>query len=118
MITGELKLTAFGVLSGRGGHQQIPMEVIEQITYLLFIKRLDELHTVQEAKANRLKKPVQNAVFRPKQQVLRWSRLKERSASDDADLRGLCGSLPFALRILRAKTQRPQSNQPTTTPSV
>ena len=32
-----------------------PMEVIEQMTYLLFIKRLDELHTVQEKKASRLR---------------------------------------------------------------
>lgn len=32
-----------------------PLEVIEQITYLLFIKRLDDLHTTEEKKANRLK---------------------------------------------------------------
>ena len=29
------------------------MSVIEQLTYLLFIKRLDELHTLKEAKAAR-----------------------------------------------------------------
>jgi len=27
------------------------LSVIEQLTYLLFIKRLDELHTLKEAKA-------------------------------------------------------------------
>jgi len=30
-----------------------PLEVIEQITYLLFIKRLDELQTLEELKATR-----------------------------------------------------------------
>jgi type I restriction enzyme M protein len=32
-----------------------PLEVIEQITYLLFIKRLDELQTLEELKATRLR---------------------------------------------------------------
>jgi type I restriction enzyme M protein len=33
-----------------------PIEVIEQITYLLFIKRLDDLHTAREKRATRLKR--------------------------------------------------------------
>jgi type I restriction enzyme M protein len=40
-----------------------PLEVIEQITYLLFIKRLDELQTLEELKANRLKAPVERRFF-------------------------------------------------------
>jgi type I restriction enzyme M protein len=40
-----------------------PLEVIEQITYLLFLKRLDELHTVEELKTNRLKKPMERKIF-------------------------------------------------------
>ena len=40
-----------------------PLEVIEQITYLLFLKRLDDLHTLEEAKANRLKQPMERRVF-------------------------------------------------------
>ena len=40
-----------------------PLEVIEQITYLLFIKRLDELHTLEELKATRLKKPIERRCF-------------------------------------------------------
>ncbi len=32
-----------------------PLEVIEQITYLLFIKRLDELQTLEELKATSIK---------------------------------------------------------------
>jgi type I restriction enzyme M protein len=50
-----------------------PMEVIEQMTYLLFIKRLDELQTVKEKKANRTKQPIDNPFFGPRQQKLRWS---------------------------------------------
>ena len=34
------------------------MSVIEQITYLLFARRLDELHTAREKQANLLKKPI------------------------------------------------------------
>jgi hypothetical protein len=32
---------------------------MEQLTYLLFIKRLDDLHTVQELRANRLGRPLE-----------------------------------------------------------
>ncbi len=40
-----------------------PLEVIEQITYLLFIKRLDELQTLEELKATRLKAPIERRLF-------------------------------------------------------
>ncbi len=40
-----------------------PLEVIEQITYLLFLKRLDDLHTLEENKSARLKKPMERRVF-------------------------------------------------------
>ena len=53
------------------------MEVIEQMTYLLFIKRLDELHTVREKKANRLKREIEEPIFNSKQQKLRWSVFKQ-----------------------------------------
>ena len=60
-----------------------PLEVIEQITYLLFLKRLDELQTLEENKALRLKKPVERRAFprgkdpkgRPYED-LRWSKFK------------------------------------------
>src|ERR1700751_1609421 len=53
-----------------------PLEVIEQITYLLFIKRLDELHTAEEKKATRLNRPIEHAIFKQDEQSLRWSRFK------------------------------------------
>jgi hypothetical protein len=40
-----------------------PLEVIEQITYLLFLKRLDEQEIAEELKANREKKPMQKRFF-------------------------------------------------------
>ncbi len=40
-----------------------PLEVMEQITYLLFIKRLDELQTLEENRANTTKKPIERRIF-------------------------------------------------------
>jgi type I restriction enzyme M protein len=40
-----------------------PLAVMEQITYLLFIKRLDELQTAEEHKAATLKIPMERRVF-------------------------------------------------------
>lgn len=77
MITGEIKSQIDRVWDTfwSGGISN-SLEVIEQLTYLLFIKRLDELHTLEEAKANRLGRPIENAIFSPDQDHLRWSRFK------------------------------------------
>ncbi|MDO8327975.1 MAG: class I SAM-dependent DNA methyltransferase [Cypionkella sp.] len=40
-----------------------PISVIEQITYLLFIKRLDDLHTLAENKARTLGEPMERRIF-------------------------------------------------------
>jgi type I restriction enzyme M protein len=60
MITGELKSQIDKVWEAfwTGGLSN-PLTVIEQMTYLLFIRRLDELQTAKEQKANLLKKPIQ-----------------------------------------------------------
>jgi len=42
-----------------------PLEVIEQITYLLFLRRLDELQKLEERKATHLGKP-SGSDFSPK----------------------------------------------------
>ena len=78
MITGELrsKVDRIWDTMWSGGISN-PLSVIEQLTYLLFIKRLDELHTLKEAKANRTKTPIEEPVFSPGQEHLRWSRFKE-----------------------------------------
>ena len=80
MITGELKSKVDRLWDAfwSGGISN-PLEVIEQITYLLFIKRLDELHATRESRANRLKKPIENPIFNSKQQELRWSQFKNEA---------------------------------------
>ncbi len=81
MLTGEIRVQVDRVWDAfwTGGISN-PLEVIEQFTYLLFIKRLDELHTVREARANRLGRAIEDPVFTPDQQHLRWSRFKNTSA--------------------------------------
>lgn len=89
MITGGLKSKIDAVWNDfwSGGISN-PLEVMEQLTYLLFIKGLDERQTLAEAKANRTGQPIENPVFpdgvftpeglaegRPYQD-LRWSRFK------------------------------------------
>ena len=84
MITGEIKGQIDRIWdSFWSGGISNPLEVIEQITYLLFLRRLDDLHTLEENKAARLKKPMERTVF-PKGKDAkkrtyddyRWSRFK------------------------------------------
>jgi type I restriction enzyme M protein len=83
MITGELKskIDAIWNTMWAGGIAN-PLSVIEQLTYLLFIKRLDELHTLKESKAARTGKPIEEPIFGPDQEALRWSRFKETAAEN------------------------------------
>lgn len=66
-----------------------PLEVIEQITYLLFLRRLDELQTLEELKATRFKKPIERRIFPEGADTrgrafadLRWSRFKNMEARE------------------------------------
>lgn len=78
MITGELKSKVDRIWDAMwSGGISNPLSIIEQLTYLLFIKRLDELHTLKEAKAARTGKPIEDPVFTTDQDSLRWSRFKE-----------------------------------------
>ena len=78
MITGEIrnKVDQLWNTFWSGGVSN-PLSVIEQITYLLFAKRLDDLHTAKEAQAKLLGGKVENPVFEPGQDHLRWSRFKD-----------------------------------------
>jgi type I restriction enzyme M protein len=73
VITGELKGKIDRVWDAfwSGGISN-PLEVIEQITYLLFIRRLDERQTVAEKKAL-LTGTIEDAVYLPSHYDLRWS---------------------------------------------
>jgi type I restriction enzyme M protein len=64
MITGDIKSKIDAVWNTfwTGGISN-PLEVIEQITYLLFLRRLDDLHTLEENKSARLKRPIERRVF-------------------------------------------------------
>jgi type I restriction-modification system DNA methylase subunit len=75
MITGELKSKIDSICDTiwSGGISN-PLTVIEQLTYLLFIKRLDELHTLKERKASRAGKPMERkrtdkSFFVPKEEI-------------------------------------------------
>lgn len=81
MVTGELKSKVDRIWDAfwTGGMSN-PLEIIEQITYLLFIRRLDDLQTVEERKAEATGKPAERPFFREDQEHLRWSELKSLDA--------------------------------------
>jgi type I restriction enzyme M protein len=90
MLTGEIRSQIDAVWNAfwAGGISN-PLEVIEQITYLLFLKRLDDLHTLEENKANRLNKPMERRIFpagkdgkKQPYEDFRWSRFKHFPAAD------------------------------------
>lgn len=95
MITGEIRSKVDRIWDAfwAGGIAN-PLEVMEQFTYLLFIKRLDELHTLEENKANLTKKPIENRIFptgkfRPDgakearaYEDMRWSKFKNFAPDD------------------------------------
>ena len=58
MLTGELRSKIDRIWNDfwSGGISN-PLEVMEQLTYLLFLKRLDDLQLVKERKASRLGEP-------------------------------------------------------------
>jgi hypothetical protein len=64
MLTGEIRSQIDAIWNAfwTGGISN-PLEVIEQITYLLFLRRLDDLQTLEELKAERLKKPIERRIF-------------------------------------------------------
>ncbi|MBF6479969.1 type I restriction-modification system subunit M, partial [Nocardia cyriacigeorgica] len=78
MITGELrsKIDRLWDAFWSGGISN-PLEVIEQITYLMFLKRLDDLQTGKERKANRSGRPIENPIFDADTEPLRWSKFRE-----------------------------------------
>lgn len=78
MLTSELRAQIDKVWESfwTGGLSN-PLTVIEQITYLLFIRRLDELQTQKEQKASFTKKPIDEPVYEETQYGLRWSRFKD-----------------------------------------
>jgi type I restriction enzyme M protein len=94
MLVGEIKSQIQSIWNDFwAGGLSNPLAVMEQITYLLFIKRLDELQTLEENKATTLNIPMERRIFpegkdgrgpdggRPYED-LRWSRFKLFEAKD------------------------------------
>ena len=84
MLTGEIRNQVDQIWNAFwSGGVSNPLSVIEQITYLLFIKRLDDLQTLEENKATNLGIDIERRIFpegsdekgRPFAD-LRWSRFK------------------------------------------
>jgi type I restriction enzyme M protein len=84
MLTGELRNQTDGIWNDFwSGGLANPLQVIEQITYLIFIKRLDEMQELEERKATTLGKPIERRIFPEGKDErgepytnLRWSRFK------------------------------------------
>jgi type I restriction enzyme M protein len=64
MLTGELRSQIDKIWDAfwSGGISN-PLEVMEQITYLLFLRRLDDLQTLAENRARVTKQPIERRVF-------------------------------------------------------
>ena len=90
MITGEIKNQIDRIWDAfwAGGISN-PLEVIEQITYLLFLRRLDDMYVLEENKAKRLKKPIERRMFPDGNDAkgrsyedFRWSRFKNLAPAE------------------------------------
>lgn len=84
MITGEMKskVDRLWTTFWNNGISN-PLSVIEQISYLLFIKRLDDLELTKERKAQRLGKEVSDPLFSNDTKTCRWSYFKNLTDSEE-----------------------------------
>ncbi|MXP29696.1 N-6 DNA methylase [Porphyrobacter algicida] len=94
MLTGEIRNQVDQIWNAFwSGGVSNPLSVIEQITYLLFIKRLDDLQTLEESKASNLGIPMERRIFPDgyddqgrAYSDLRWSRFKNFEAREMMDV--------------------------------
>ena len=95
MITGELKnkIDKIWEIFWTGGITN-PLDVIEQFTYLLFIKQLDDVETTKENEANFLGFEYES-MFPGDCQKYRWSKFKNLGSADEMYDLVLNGVFPF-----------------------
>lgn len=95
MITGELKnkIDRIWETFWTGGITN-PLEVIEQFTYLLFIKQLDDVEAIKESEANFLGIPYVG-MFPEDCQKYRWSKFKSLGSAEEIYQIVLDGVFPF-----------------------
>lgn len=79
MITGELKSQIDKIWNDfwTGGISN-PLTVIEQFTYLIFLKQLDDRQTIYEKDINRLGSSQRKPIYNEKQNALRWNNFKDQ----------------------------------------
>ena len=77
MITGELKNQVDKIWEAfwTGGISN-PLTVIEQFTFLLFLRRMDERQLLEEKKANLIGSQIQSSLYTESQKKFRWHSLK------------------------------------------
>lgn len=87
MITGELKQQVDKIWNAfwTGGISN-PLTVIEQFTYLLFIRRMDEEQQKEEKKAQMVGIPIENALYATDENELRWHVFKNKDPESMFDL--------------------------------
>lgn len=95
MINGELrnKIDKIWETFSTGGITN-PLDVIEQFTYLLFIKQLDEVETTKENEANFLGVDYES-MFPGECQKYRWSKFKNLGSAEEMYELVLNGVFPF-----------------------
>jgi type I restriction enzyme M protein len=87
MITGELKSQVDKIWEAfwTGGISN-PLTVIEQFTYLLFIRRMDEKQLLEEKKSAMTGKPLEDTLYTKNQKRLRWHVFKNEDPEVMFDL--------------------------------
>lgn len=90
MLVGDIRNQIDGIWNDFwSGGVSNPLSVMEQLTYLLFIRRLDELQTLEELKAQATGQPLARRIF-PEgadedgepYENLRWSKFKDLDARE------------------------------------
>ncbi|WP_370214143.1 class I SAM-dependent DNA methyltransferase [Mesoflavibacter profundi] len=106
MITGELKsqIDQIWQTFWEGGEPNT-LVIIEQLTYLIFIKDLDETETRNERMAKRLNKEF-TPIFGEDQQDFRWKNLKEMDVSHRYEIfsNNVDGIFPFIRNLGKEKS--------------
>ena len=87
MINGELKSQVDKIWNTfwTGGISN-PLTVIEQFTFLLFLRRIDERQLLEEKKANMIGSPIANPLYKEVHKQFRWNVFKNNDPETIFDL--------------------------------
>ncbi|ABC31712.1 Type I restriction-modification system methyltransferase subunit [Hahella chejuensis KCTC 2396] len=87
MLTGKIKnqIDQVWTMFWTGGVSN-PISVIEQISYLLFIRRLDEIQRNEERKAQATGESLENPIFSSQEAMLRWNNFKDKDPNEMFDI--------------------------------